>query len=60
MTTGGKGSKRRPTNIPMAQADANWDAIFGKKKPIDKEALDVYNEERLVSKYDKENLKGKE
>lgn len=35
----------------------NYDLIFGKKKNkvIDSEVLDAYNEERLVSKYDKEN-----
>lgn len=35
----------------------NYDLIFGKKKNkvVDSEVLDAYNEERLVSKYDKEN-----
>lgn len=34
----------------------NYDLIFGKKKKeVDPEVLDAYNEERLVSKYDKEN-----
>jgi len=33
----------------------NWDAIFGKKKQITEEVLDTYNDERLVSKFDKEN-----
>lgn len=35
----------------------NYDLIFGKKKNkvLDSEVLDAYNEERLVSKYDKEN-----
>ena len=35
----------------------NYDLIFGKKKKkeVDSEVLDAYNEERLVSKYDKEN-----
>ena len=34
----------------------NYALIFGKKKnkAIDPEVLDAYNEERLVSKYDKE------
>ena len=27
----GKGDSRRPTLIPKEQADANWDAVFGKK-----------------------------
>ena len=35
----------------------NYDLIFGKKKTtdIDTQVLDVYNEERLVSKYDKQS-----
>lgn len=35
----------------------NYDLIFGKKKNkvLDSEVLDAYNEERLVSKYDKKN-----
>lgn len=57
---GGKGYGRRPQLAPNDQVESNWEKIFGKKKSIDTEALDVYNEERLVSKYDKENLKGKE
>ena len=59
---GGKGYGRRPQIAPNDQVESNWEKIFGTKhpKPIDKEALDVYNEERLVSKYDKENIKGKE
>jgi len=28
-----KGSRRRPTNIPLAQSDANFEGIFGKKVP---------------------------
>ena len=58
---GGKGHGRRPQLAPNAVVESNWETIFGTKnpKPVDKEALDVYNEERLVSKYDKENLKGK-
>ena len=67
MSTGGKGDKRRPTLVPTKVADNNWDRIFGKKQPldiyeyelqqaqksIDDEALNVYNEERLVTKHDK-------
>jgi len=61
---GGKGHGRRPQLVANDIVEANWETIFGTKNPknpkiIDKEALDVYNEERLVSKYDKENLKGK-
>jgi len=28
----GKGDKRRPTKVDKAEADANWDRIFGKEK----------------------------
>ena len=40
----------------------NYDLIFGKKKKkeVDPEVLDAYNEERLVSKYDKENISDQE
>jgi hypothetical protein len=61
----GKGDRRRKTLIPQAEADTNYEAIFGKfvplylRKQIPDEPLDAYNEERLVSKYDKENIKGK-
>jgi hypothetical protein len=58
---GGKGPGRRPQLAPNDQVESNWERIFGstRPKPIDDEDLAVYNEERLVSKYDKENLKGK-
>ena len=54
---GGKGSKQRPTD--KKKFDENWDRIFGKNKDVDPLALldtyiDAYNEERLVSKFDKE------
>ncbi len=29
----GKGSGRRPTDVPQKQVDENWNTIFGKKKP---------------------------
>lgn len=29
---GGKGDKRRPLVVPEEQFNAQWDAIFGKKK----------------------------
>lgn len=59
---GGKGYGRRPQRAPNDIVESNWERIFGSKKtkPVDTEALDAYNEERLVSKYDKENIKGKE
>ena len=58
---GGKGYGRRPQLAPNEVVESNWEKIFSTKKPkpVDTEPLDVYNEERLVSKYDKENLKGK-
>ena len=55
MTTGGKGDKPRPYSVPLEQFDNNWDAIFKKKKQPTTEDLEAYNEERLVSKYDKES-----
>ena len=27
-----KGSRQRPSQVPQAQVDANWDTIFGKNK----------------------------
>ena len=58
---GGKGYGRRPQLAPNDIVENNWETIFGTKKPkpVNKENLDVYNEEHLVSKYDKENIKGK-
>ena len=50
-----KGSRQRPSLVPQSQVDANWDAIFGKKKKV-QDVTEVYNEERLVSKLDKEAL----
>lgn len=59
---GGKGFGRRPQLVNNDQVESNWEQIFGTKKPkpVDTEVLDVYNEKRLVSKYDKETNKGKE
>ena len=54
---GGKGYGRRKPLVPNSVIESNWNTIFGIKKPIDTTELDVYNEERLVSKYDKEKLK---
>ena len=33
MSDGGKGSGRRPLQVPTDQFNDNWDAIFGKKEP---------------------------
>ena len=57
MTTGGKGDKPRPYSIPLSEYDNNWERIFGKrqkKQPTD-EDLAAYDNERLVSKFDKES-----
>ena len=57
---GGKGYGRRPQLAPNDQVESNWEKIFGTKHPkrkFDPKDLDAYNEERLVSKYDKENTK---
>jgi len=51
----GKGSRRRPTKVPQAVVDANYDAIFGKRIPTymkkmlgtGEEALDAYEDERI-------------
>lgn len=55
-----KGSRQRAPLVPQSQVDANWDAIFGKKKKV-QDVTEVYNEERLVSNEDKKVFsKGKE
>lgn len=51
----GKGSRPRPYSVSQDQFAANYDVIFGKKKKTDETVLDAYNNERLVSKYDKED-----
>jgi len=51
-----KGSSPRPFSVSQAEFDNRFDAIFGKKnkaKDIDDATLNVYNDERLVSKFDK-------
>jgi hypothetical protein len=49
----GKGSKQRPTDTEAYAS--GWDRIFGKKKQQDPEVDKVYNDERLVTKMDKES-----
>lgn len=65
----GKGSKPRPLSVSQENFNSNWDTIFGKKKKTDAEKFDesvvmknefydedvlnTYNDERLVSKFDK-------
>jgi hypothetical protein len=54
MSHGGKGDTPRPLSVDANTFANNWDAIFGKKKKeIDDKTLDVYNDERLVSNFDK-------
>lgn len=57
MSHGGKGSKPRPFSVSQREYDTRWDAIFGRdlkeEKQTDDQALDAYNDERLVSKFDK-------
>lgn len=42
----GKGSKRRPSQIPQKQFEQNWDKIF---KPIDKSNNSPYNNSKQNS-----------
>jgi DNA-directed RNA polymerase subunit RPC12/RpoP len=42
MSDGGKGDSPRPFSVPLKKFDANWDAIFGKKKPADDFKLDCH------------------
>jgi len=57
MSDGGKGSSRRPLSVDSKTFENNWDAIFGKKeKKVDTEVENVYNDERLVSIFDKQEL----
>lgn len=57
MSDGGKGSKPRPFSVSQKEYDSRWDAIFGRdlkeEKTIDDKILETYNDERLVSKFDK-------
>lgn len=58
MSDGGKGSKPRPFSVSQREYDTRWDAIFGRdlkeEKKEDLSALEAYNNERLVSKFDKQ------
>ena len=40
MIDGGKGSKPRPFSVDQKTFDANWNAIFGRKKKSDQESFD--------------------
>jgi hypothetical protein len=54
-----KGSRPRPFSVDQTTFANNYDAVFGKNKDkhIDNAILSVYNDERLVSKFDKQSLK---
>jgi len=54
----GKGSSPRPLSVTQREYETRWDAIFGRdlveEKNEDTSLLHVYDDERLVSKFDKE------
>ena len=58
MSHGGKGSTPRPFSVSQREYETRWDAIFGRdlkeEKTIDNNVLETYNNERLVSKFDKQ------
>jgi hypothetical protein len=49
----GKGDRRRPTNIPKAQADANYETIFGKYVPVYMRKQIPDNEESAINEISK-------
>lgn len=51
-----KGSSPRPYSVDQKTFDNNWDKIFSKQKTNDQDAINAYNDERLVSKFDKKQL----
>jgi hypothetical protein len=56
MSDGGKGGRPRPFSVAQREYETRWDAIFGrdlKEENKDALVLDAYNDERLVSKFDK-------
>jgi arylamine N-acetyltransferase len=59
MLDGGKGSKPRPFSVTQREYETRWDAIFGRdlkeEKQEDTSVLNAYDNERLVSKFDKES-----
>jgi len=58
MSDGGKGSKPRPFSISQQEYDNRWDNIFSRDLKEDKKedasVLNAYDDERLVSKFDKQ------
>ncbi len=60
MSDGGKGSSPRPFSVPKEVYDNNFENIFRKNKTAQESRVDtsvenVYNDERLVSKLDKQS-----
>jgi len=59
MLDGGKGSKPRPFSVTQREYETRWDAIFGRdlkeEQKEDTSVLNAYDNERLVSKFDKES-----
>lgn len=51
-----KGSTPRPYSVDQKTFDNNWDTIFKKQKIDEQDAVNAYNDERLVSRFDKESL----
>lgn len=51
-----KGSRPRPFSVSQEEFANSFELIFGKKKKPQDEALNAYNDERLVSKFDKQDL----
>ena len=51
-----KGSTPRPYSVDQKTFDNNWDTIFKKQKVDEQDAVNAYNDERLVSRFDKESL----
>ena len=44
MSDGGKGSSPRPFSVDQKTFDANWDAIFGKKKQTNSADADEHRD----------------
>ena len=54
MSHGGKGDTPRPISVDANTFADNWERTFGKKKKeVSDTTLQAYNDERLVSKFDK-------
>lgn len=54
MSHGGKGSNPRPFSVDQTTFANNWEQIFGKKhREPSEEEIGAYNDERLVTRYDK-------